>query len=71
MFKSTDDKGNVLAWNASCWDVAGPTEESIFNISDKIVEGGKTALHSSWSESMSHSKRLTNWWSANILIDYS
>jgi singapore isolate B (sub-type 7) whole genome shotgun sequence assembly, scaffold_2 len=53
MFQINDDKGNVLRGPRRAEIVAGRAE-SIFNIGDKIVEGGKNYVVA--GRSMSHSK---------------
>lgn len=53
MFQINDDKGNVLRGPRRAEIVAGRAE-SIFNIGDKIVEGGKNYFVA--GRSMSHSK---------------
>ena len=53
MFQINDDKGNVLRGPRHAEIVAGRAE-SIFNIGDKIVEGGKNYVVA--GRSMSHSK---------------
>ena len=53
MFQIKDDKGNVLRGPRRAEIVAGRAE-SIFNIGDKIVEGGKNYVVA--GRSMSHSK---------------
>ena len=53
MFQINDDKGNVLRGPRRAGIVAGRAE-SIFNIGDKIVEGGKNYVVA--GRSMSHSK---------------